>query len=376
MSENPLRLAAAHGQSIWLDNLTRKMLRDGRLRRLIEEDGVSGVTSNPAIFHKAMTDGSEYDASIRELAGRGFSTEAIYETMAVRDIQDACDLFRPVFEGTNGTDGFVSLEVSPRLARDTEATGAEARRLWAAVGRPNVLIKIPGTPEGVPAIRRMLAEGINVNITLLFSLEAHRQVMEAHLAALEERASRGAPVATVASVASFFLSRIDTMIDSSLDAMKTAGEHGDEPAALRGRAATASAKLAYRTWKATYSGPRWEALRSRGGRVQKPLWASTSTKDPSYPDVKYVEPLIGPFTINTLPDPTVDAFRNHGRVADTVETNLDDERRTLERLEALGISMKAVTDTLVEDGIKKFVEPYDALLRALEDKRRALVPAR
>ena len=368
---NPLHALEARGQSIWLDNLTRGILRDGFLRRLIEEDGISGVTSNPSIFEKAMTSGSEYDQAIRELADMGLPAPAIYEAMAVRDIQDACELLRSRYDKTNGTDGFVSLEVSPHGARSAEATIDEARRLWASVNRPNAFIKIPGTPEGVPAIQRCLAEGININITLLFSLEAHQQVMEAHLAALEERARNGQPLATLASVASFFLSRIDTMVDKKLDAMKSA-----EAAALRGRAAIASAKIAYQNWLDTYTGPRWEALRSLGARPQKPLWASTSTKDPAYPDVKYVETLIGPDSINTLPEQTIDAFRDHGKVSgDTILENVDGERETLNRLERLGISMKAVTDALVDEGIVKFTEPYDKLIASLEEKRRALSAA-
>jgi transaldolase len=368
---NPLHVLEARGQSVWLDNLTRGILRDGFLRRLIEEDGISGVTSNPAIFEKAMTSGTEYDQAIRELADMGLPAPAIYEAMAVRDIQDACELLRSKYDKTNGTDGFVSLEVSPHGARSADATIEEARRLWTSVNRPNAFIKIPGTPEGVPAIQRCLAEGININITLLFSLEAHKQVMEAHLAALEERARNGQPLATVASVASFFLSRIDTMVDKKLDAMKS-----PEAKALRGRAAIASAKIAYQNWLNTYKGPRWESLRSLGARPQKPLWASTSTKDPAYPDVKYVETLIGPDSINTLPEQTIDAFRDHGRVTgDTILENVAEEADVLSRLEQLDISMKAVTDTLVDEGIVKFSEPYDKLIASLEEKRRALSPA-
>jgi transaldolase len=367
MAENPLLLLAEHGQSVWLDNLTRSMVHDGRLKRLIDEDGVSGITSNPAIFHKAMTTGSDYDQQIRALGAKGRSAVEIYEALAIQDVQDALDLLRRVFDRTNGTDGFVSLEVSPHLASDTEGTIIEARRLWSRVARPNLLVKIPGTPEGVPAIRQCLSEGINVNVTLLFSLDAHRAVMHAHLDALDARMGRGEPVATVASVASFFLSRIDTKVDKLLDGMTD-----PRAKAIRGMAAVASAKLAYALWKETYSGPRWERLRAAGARVQKPLWASTSTKDKAYPDVKYVEPLIGPFTVNTLPDETVDAFRDHGRVADTVELDLDRERRALADLESLGISLKRVTDELVEEGIEKFNQPFDALLAALEAKRKAL----
>ncbi len=367
MGKNPLLLLAEHGQSVWLDNLTRGLVRDGRLKSLIDDDGVSGITSNPAIFHKAMTTGSDYDAQIRMLGGKGLSAVEIYEALAVKDVQDALDLLRPVFDRTNGTDGFVSLEVSPHLARDTEATIVEARRLWEKVARPNLLVKIPGTPEGVPAVRQCLSEGISVNVTLLFSLDAHRAVMHAHLDALDARMKRGEPVATVASVASFFLSRIDTKVDKLLDAMTD-----PRAKAIRGMAAVASAKLAYALWKETYSGPRWEKLRAAGARAQKPLWASTSTKDKAYPDVKYVEPLIGPFTVNTLPDETVDAFRDHGKVEGTVERDLDRERRALADLESLGVSLERVTDGLVNEGIEKFNQPFDALLAALDEKRKAL----
>jgi transaldolase len=371
MANNPLHAVAERGQSIWLDNLTRDMVQNGYLQRLIDEDGISGVTSNPAIFHKAMTQGTAYDPRFRELIEQGLDTERIYETLAVEDVRAACDLLRPTFERANGTDGFVSLEVSPRLARDAEGSLAEARRLWKEVSRPNVLIKIPGTPEGIPAIRQALTEGINVNITLLFSLDLYRDVMEAHQGAMTERRDTQRPLAGIASVASFFLSRIDTMVDKKLDAMKGSR---DDAASFRGTAAVASARLAYRMWQDLYSGPAWKELADAGALVQKPLWASTSTKDPAYPDVKYVDTLIGPHTINTLPDATIDAFRDHGRVTgDTVLEDVEGARRVLERLEAMGISMKQVTDDLVEEGIAKFVEPYEALLGALEEKRRSLV---
>ncbi len=374
MANNPLLEAAEHGQSLWLDNITRGMIRDGSLQKLIDEDGISGVTSNPAIFNKAMTQGNDYDDQIRKLGEEGKSAEEIFEIMAIDDIQDACDAFRPVHDRTNGTDGFVSLEVNPHLARDAEGTRIDALRLWKAVDRPNVLIKIPGTPEGLPAIRECLAGGVNINITLLFSLDAYQSVMEAHLGAMEDRVARGLPLAPVASVASFFLSRIDSKVDKMLDAMKERGEHADEAAALRGSAAIASARVAYRMWKTMYSGDRWQALSDAGARYQKPLWASTSTKDKAYSDVLYVETLIGPHTINTLPDQTIDAFRDHGKVAVTVENDVDGQRRILERLEAVGVSMQKVTDELLTEGVKKFVEPYDALIAALDEKRKSLSP--
>ena len=373
MPRNPLLLAAEHGQSIWLDNITRGMIREGQLEKLIEEDGISGVTSNPAIFNKAMTQGNDYDDQIRRLSEEGKTATEIFEIMAIDDIQDACDLFRPAHDRTNGTDGFVSLEVNPHLARDTQGTIDEAMRLWEAVSRPNVLIKIPGTPEGLPAIQSCLASGINVNITLLFSLEAYENVMNAHLAAMEERLRRGDPVASVASVASFFLSRIDTKVDKQLDAIKDG--NAEEAAALRGKAAIASARIAYQMWKKAYSGSRWETLETTGARFQKPLWASTSTKDPTYPDVMYVETLIGPHTINTLPDQTVDAFRDHGKVAETLDSDLTGQQGILDRLQNIGVSMKQVTDELVDEGVAKFSEPFDQLIEALEEKRKSLTPS-
>lgn len=376
MASNPLLQIKELGQSIWLDNLTRGMLGEGRLARLVAEDGLAGVTSNPAIFNKAMTRGNDYDDQLRALAEEGRTAGEIFETMAVDDIQGACDVLRPVFDAANGTDGFVSLEVSPHLARDAAGTVAEARRLWKRVQRPNAFIKIPGTPEGIPAVEQCLTEGINVNITLLFSLTAYQEVMNAHLRALEARMERQEPLATVASVASFFLSRIDTKVDKRLDAMKESGMHPAEAASLRGKAAVASARVAYQMWKKTYSGPRWDALLDAGARFQKPLWASTSTKDPAYSDVLYVETLIGPHTVNTLPDETVDAFRDHGRAALTLESDLDEQHRVLEELDRIGVSMKQVTDELVEEGVKKFSDPFDALIQDLEAKRKSLAPSK
>jgi transaldolase len=362
---NPLRQLPEHGQSIWLDNLSRSMVEGGRLAQLIADDDLRGITSNPAIFHKSITGSDAYDEQIRDNAD--LKPMALYEALAIRDIRGACDVLRPVFDRTNGIDGYVSLEVSPHLARDTKGTVAEAIRLWEAVERENVMIKIPGTAEGIGAIREVLSRGVNVNVTLLFGLDAYREVMEAHLQALELRREKGEPLGAVASVASFFLSRIDVMVDARLDAMET-----PEAKELRGRAAVASAKLAYELWKGTYAGPRWEALREAGARVQRPLWASTSTKDDAYSDVKYVEALIGPHTVNTLPDETVEAFRDHGKVEDTVELDLDAERAALDRLAALGIEIGPVADALVEEGIVKFVKPFDALLAALDEKRNLL----
>ncbi len=372
MPKNPLVLLTERGQSVWLDNLTRPLIRSGGLARLIEEDGLSGVTSNPAIFKKAMTAGDAYDEGIRKAAARGDSAGSIYEALAIDDIRGAADALRRVYDRTDGIDGYVSLEVSPHLARDTRATVDEAARLWKAVDRPNILIKIPGTDEGVPAIEECLTRGININITLLFSLDAHRKVIEAYFRAMEARLKRREPLKRVASVASFFLSRIDTKVDKTLDAMIAAGRNADEARALRGRTAIANARLAYRMWKEMHAGGRWAPLEKAGARLQRPLWASTSTKDPKESDVKYIETLIGPHTVNTMPDETIAAFRDHGRVEDTLERDLDGARAVMDRLAALGIDIGRVTAELVDEGIDKFIQPFDALLAALEEKRRAL----
>jgi transaldolase len=371
---NPLRLLNEHGQSVWLDNLSRTLIESGELGRLIGRDGISGITSNPAIFAAAISGGDAYDRQIGTLAGSGRDTVALYETLAIDDIRAAADLLKPTWARGEGTDGFVSLEVNPHLARDTNGTLAEAERLWQAVDRCNVLIKIPGTPEGVPAIEEALYRGININVTLLFSLDAYAGVMEAHLKALERRLDDGRPLDGLASVASFFLSRIDSMVDTQLDAI--GGAQKEQARGLRGQAAVASAKSAYRRWQRTYSGPRWDRLARAGARVQKPLWASTSTKDPAYPDVKYVEPLVGRHTVNTMPEVTIDAFRDHGRVQpDAVLEGVAEALEVPARLAALGIDLDAVTAALVEEGIEKFAQPFDALLGNLEEKRKTLAAA-
>ena len=371
---NPLRLLNEHGQSVWLDNLSRTLIESGELGRLIREDGISGITSNPAIFAAAISGSDAYDEQIGALAASNRDTVALYETLAIDDIRAAANLLAATWERSGGTDGFVSLEVNPHLARDTAGTLAEAERLWHAVDRPNALIKIPGTPEGVPAIEEALYRGININVTLLFSLDAYAAVMEAHLKALERRLDDGLPLDGLASVASFFLSRIDTLVDKKLDAID--GTNAEAARSLRGHAAVASAKAAYRRWQRTYAGTRWERLAEAGARVQKPLWASTSTKDPAYPDTKYVEPLVGKHTVNTMPDATIDAFRDHGRVQpDSVLEGVDEALKVPARLADLGIDLDAVTAALVEEGIEKFEQPFDALLANLEDKRETLAAA-
>lgn len=375
MASHPLRALNTFGQSVWLDNLSRPLIRSGELKRLVQEDGISGVTSNPAIFNKAMTGGNAYDEAMTSLARDGMSTTSIYEELAMTDIREACDVLRPVYDRAEGGDGFVSLEVSPHLAADTQGTIDEARRLWRDVDRRNLMIKIPGTPEGVPAIAACLEQGISVNVTLLFSLQAHEAVIDAHMQALEARAARGEDLSSVASVASFFLSRIDVKLDKQLGILAADGPQADKARSLLGQVAVANAKLAYRLWQEKMDTDRWRALAAAGARVQRPLWASTSTKNPDYPDVMYVEPLIGEHTVNTLPDETIDAFRDHGKAAATISQGVEQAQTIMADLAALGIDINQVTDELVREGIEKFVTPFDELLAALNAKRESLVAA-
>lgn len=370
MRKNPLLELERSGQSIWLDLLSRDLVLSGELARLIEEDGLSGVTSNPAIFAKDMTQSAAYDGRIRELALASKGAEEIYLALAVEDIRRAADLLRPLYDRLAGRDGFVSLEVSPHLARDTERTVSEARMLWAAVNRPNVFIKVPATREGLPAIRRLIGEGINVNITLLFGLPRYREVAEAYLAGLEDRLGRREPLERIASVASFFLSRIDVMVDPLLEErMAQGGDAGKRAAALHGEVAIASAKAAWRIFREIFSSARFENLSRRGARTQRLLWASTGTKNPAYSDVKYVEPLIGPDTINTLPPETLRAYRDHGKPALRLTRGLAKAEKVLNGLAVLGIDLARETQALEDEGIEKFVKPYDALLARLDEKR-------
>jgi transaldolase len=364
----------AAGQSLWLDYIDRPMLLNGDLARRIREDALTGMTSNPTIFEKALAEGTAYDEGIRALP-RSASAREAFETVAAADVRDACDAFRGVYDETKGVDGYVSLEVAPELARDADGTIAEARRLWALVDRPNLMIKVPGTEEGARAVEELIAGGINVNITLLFAIDAHARVIEAYMAGLEKRVAEGKRVDRIASVASFFVSRVDSAIDKRLDTM--AASAADPEAArtlrdLRGRAAIANARLAYRLFTACFSSERWAALSARGAHVQRPLWASTSTKNPEYRDVVYVEALIGPNTVNTLPPATLEAFRDHGETKLTVTTGLDEAERTLAALEAHGISMQEVTDTLLAEGLASFQRSFDTLLAGLDRKREAL----
>lgn len=357
---NPLRQVHQLGQSIWLDDIRRGWLRDGHLARLISDDALAGVTSNPAIFAKSISEGAEYNDAIASLAGAGRNINDIYETLALEDVQAAADLFRATYDARGGSDGFVSLEVSPHLADDTEGTVAEGLRLWQAFDRPNAMIKVPGTEAGLPAITELIAAGVNINVTLLFSVDRYRAVVDAYLAGLEKRSRAGKPIDRIASVASFFLSRIDTLVDARLDQMNT-----PEAKAQRGRAAIASARLAYQYYKEWTNSDRWRALAYKGVKPQRLLWASTSSKDPAYKDTMYVEALIAPNTVNTLPPATVDAYRDHGEPAVRIEDDLSAAGETVQTLRNLGIDLNAVSEQLEREGVKKFKEPFDALLATL-----------
>lgn len=373
---NGLQELLEAGQSVWLDNLSREILRNGELARRVAEEGIRGVTSNPAIFHKAISQGHDYDDDIARFAAEGLDAKAAYERLAVADVRDACDVLRPVWEASAGVDGYVSLEVSPHLANDTAGTLEEAVRLNAAVDRENLLIKIPGTPAGVPAIRQAVFEGVNVNVTLLFAIDAYDAIAEAYVQALEQRLDAGRRVDDVASVASFFLSRIDTETDARLASVAGTATDPDLAArwgSLEGRAAIANAKLAYASFERRLAGSRWTRLAEHGAKPQRMLWASTSTKNPEYRDVRYVEPLIGDLTINTMPESTIAAFLDHGVVADTVREGRDEAEATMRELAAAGIDFGDVTDTLLEDGLEKFVVPFDRLLASLEERLGALV---
>jgi transaldolase len=374
MSENPLVKLGTFGQSIWLDYIRRKMIDSGELKKFIDADGLKGVTSNPAIFDKAIAGSADYDADIRKMAQAGKSVQEIYQTLTVADVGSAADIFRPVHDRVDGKDGFVSLEVNPHLAHDTDGTIAEARRLWQALSRPNVLIKVPATKEGLPAIRQLISEGINVNVTLLFGLPRYKEVAEAYISGLEVRAGKGQPLDRLASVASFFLSRIDVLLDPKLEKIAAAGGPNAQGAQeLQGQIAIASAKIAYTIYQEIYGGERWKKLAGRGGRPQRLLWASTSTKNPAYPDTKYVEPLIGPETVNTLPLETLEAYRDHGNPAVRLTEGVDRTASYLQRLPELGLDLNQATQQLEDEGVEKFNKPFDSLMNTLEEKRRKAV---
>jgi transaldolase len=372
--QNSLFRLKDFGVSVWCDELSRDMIRGGALKKLIDEKAVVGVTSNPSIFQKAMSEGNAYDADIEKLAAAGRTADQIFDALAVEDIREACEVLRPVYEATRGEDGYVSIEVLPSLAADTEATVEEAARYHREIDRPNLMVKIPATREGIPAIRRMIARGKSINITLIFSVGRYAEVAEAYLSGLEEYAASGGDLAPVASVASFFVSRIDTEADRRIDA---ALERERDPAdrrrleGLKGRIAVANAKLAFEKYQALFSGPRWEALARKGARVQRCLWASTSTKNKAYSDILYVQELIGRPTINTMPIKTMDAYLDHGRPEETLTLDVEEAHREIEGLADFGIDYSDITDNFSEtDGVKKFEDAYRQLLGELEAKRR------
>jgi transaldolase len=360
---NPLSELQHYGQSFWYDNIRRKYLQDGSLQRLIDEDGLRGMTSNPSIFENAIGKSDDYDRQIAALVADGRDTMAVYEALALSDIRAACDLFAPVYQATNCLDGYVSLEVSPHLAHDTHETIAEARRLFAAVDRPNVMIKVPATPDGIPAVRQLISEGVNVNITLMFSQLHYEAVAQAYMDGLDRLVGQGGDPSRVASVASFFVSRVDTAVDKQFGALTDPAAAG-----LLGKAAVANSKVVYQRFKELFRGPAFASLREAGAPAQRLLWASTSTKNPAYPDTLYVDELIGPQTVNTMPPQTIDAFRDHGRLANTLEQDVDQAFRVLDDLSVLGIDLAAVTEQLQHEGVAAFSRSFDALLATLADK--------
>ncbi len=367
---NPLKDLLKFGQSVWLDYIRRDLLTGGELKRLIDEDGLRGMTSNPTIFEKAITGGTLYDDLLNSLRSRtDLDAKGRYEILAIRDIQTAADLMKPVYDSSKRRDGYVSLEVSPYLGRDTKGSLEEARRLWKAVGRENVMIKIPGTAEGIPAIQQALSEGININVTLLFSQDVYVKVAEAYIAGLEQYAKNGGDLSKMASVASFFISRIDSAVDAIIDArLKTSKDPAeqDQLKSIKGKVAIANGKQTYEKYQAIFASDRWKALASKGAQTQRVLWASTSTKNPAYRDVLYVEELIGPDTVDTIPPATLDAFRDHGKPRNSLTENVEAAHRTMETVAKVGISMKEVTDKLTDDGVRLFSEAFDKLLAAVE----------
>ncbi|MFZ0898646.1 MAG: transaldolase [Candidatus Sulfotelmatobacter sp.] len=367
---NPLKSLLNYGQSMWLDYIRRDLFTSGKLKKMIAEDGLRGMTSNPSIFEKAIGDSSLYDDMLKSLASRpDLNATARYEQIAIRDIQDAADILKPVYESSKYHDGFVSLEVSPLLALKTQETIDEGRRLWKAVGRENVMIKVPGTAEGLPAIRQLIGEGININVTLLFAQEVYEQVAEAYIAGLEDLAKRGGNLKKMAGVASFFISRIDTLVDSMIDDKLKTTTDAQQQALLRslkGKVAIANGKLTYQRYQRIFSGPRWQALVSNGAQTQRVLWASTSTKNPAYRDVMYVEELIGPDTVNTMPPATVDAFRDHGRLRNSLTEDIDGAQKVMDDLAKSSISIKEATTMLTQDGVKLFADAFNKLLAVVE----------
>src|SRR6266480_212104 len=372
---NPLLQLKAQGQSVWYDTVDRAQLDNGLFKRMVDEDGIVGVTSNPTIFQKSISHGDVYDEQITQLVREGKNTSEIYEALAIRDIRTVADMMLPIYERANRQDGFVSLEVSPDLAHDTEASLAEARRFWKMVDRPNLMIKIPATPEGLPAIRQTLAEGLNINITLIFSIEDYRKVADAYISALEERNAEGKDISHIASVASFFVSRVDTLVDQLLEnKIKVASDSAEQQKlkSLEGKAAIANARLVYQDFKRIFHSPRFESLKHSGAHVQRPLWASTSTKNPAYRDVLYAEELIGPDTVDTMPLETIQNFRDHGQVRLSIEDDIPQAHAVLDALEKIGIHYDQVTQQLQDEGVKKFADSFHELFKGIESKKKAI----
>jgi len=363
---NPLKGLLEYGQSPWMDYIRRDLLTGGGLKKMIEEDGLRGMTSNPAIFEKSITGSQLYSDILNSPEAKSLDAKGVYEKIAIRDVQDACDIFKPTYQSTRRRDGYVSLEVSPYLANDTKGTLEEARRLWKAVNRENLMIKVPGTPEGVPAIRQLLEDGLNINVTLLFAQSAYEAVADAFFAALEARALKGLDLSHSASVASFFVSRIDTLVDSKVEELRKSGKGatGDLLDSVEGKVAIANAKLTYKKYQELSATPRWKALAAKGAQPQRLLWASTSTKNPKYRDVLYVEELIGAETVDTIPPATFDAFRQHGKLRASLTEDLPGAAKVMENLAKAGISMKDVTDKLLVDGVKLFADAFKTLLDA------------
>jgi transaldolase len=373
MSKNPLIGLKEIGQSVWLDNLSRKLIHSGELKRLIDEDGLSGITSNPTIFQKAISGSTDYDSSLRRMIDKGVKDEKeLFLGLAMEDVSDAADLLWPAYQSANGQDGFVSIEVSPDLAYDTPATISEARRLFSTLGKKNILVKVPGTREGIPAIEQLTSEGVNVNVTLLFSTERYEEVAEAYLRGLERRARQGQPIDEIASVASFFVSRVDTLADKLLEtrlSSATSKAEKDKIANLFGKSAVANAKIAYEKYRSIFSSPRFLTLKDKGGHIQTILWGSTGTKNPKYSDIKYVEELIAPDSINTLPETTIKAFKDHGQAKITISNDLENAKKLFPELKSIGIDIREVTDQLEKEGVQLFSDSFFALLKEIAKKR-------
>ncbi|GLV59386.1 hypothetical protein KDH_62130 [Dictyobacter sp. S3.2.2.5] len=372
---NPLTQLQSQGQSVWYDNIDRSQLTSGQFQKMLAEDGVVGVTANPTIFEKSISSGHAYDDQISQLIKEGKSTNEIYEAVVIKDIRTVADLLRPIYDRTHGLDGYVSLEVSPELANDTEGTIAEAKRFWGMVERPNLMIKIPATPAGIPAIYETLRNGINVNVTLIFSLESYRDVADAYIRALEDRKGRNEDISKLASVASFFVSRVDTLVDKMLeDKVKASSDSAEkeELKSLEGKAAIANARVVYQDFKRIFYSPRFDSLKEAGAHVQRPLWASTSTKNPAYRDVLYAEELVGPDTVDTMPLETIENFRDHGQVRHSIEDDIPGSKAVLDALEKKGVHYAQVTQQLQDEGVQKFADSFHQLFKGIDGKKNAI----